>query len=54
MKQIPTYIINLEERKDRLKSVLKQFENRPEFKLNIVTAVKKKEVMLGYGKQYKT
>jgi len=35
---IPTYIINLKERADRLQHGLKQFEGKPEFDLHIVEA----------------
>jgi GR25 family glycosyltransferase involved in LPS biosynthesis len=35
---IPTYIINLPERKDRLAHIIDQFKDRPEFNLNIVEA----------------
>lgn len=37
---ISTYIINLEERKDRLVHIKKQFEGRDEFELNIFKAIK--------------
>jgi len=37
---IPTYIINLEERADRLSHIKAQFEGKNEFELNIVKAVK--------------
>lgn len=45
MKKIPTYIINLLERKDRRLSALKQFINKNEFEVNVVNAIKKKEGM---------
>lgn len=35
---IPTYIINLKKREDRLKSVLKEFEGKDEFDIHIVEA----------------
>ena len=35
---IPTYIINLEERTDRLHHVLKQFNEKPEFEVHIIEA----------------
>lgn len=35
---IPTYIINLPERKDRLKHILKEYKDRPEFDLEVVEA----------------
>lgn len=37
---IPTYIINLKERTDRLKSVLNQFKDRKEFQVTVVPACK--------------
>ena len=37
---IPTYIINLKERPDRLKYVLSQFDGKPEFDIHIVEAYK--------------
>ncbi len=37
---LPVYIINLKERSDRLACVLRQFEDKPEFEINIVDAVK--------------
>ncbi len=35
---IPTYIINIKERTDRLKHIQKQFANRPEFQVHIMEA----------------
>lgn len=35
---IPTYVINLPERTDRLKHIRKQFDGRPEFDLHIIEA----------------
>lgn len=35
---IPTYVINLPERTDRLKHIRKEFEGRPEFDLHIIEA----------------
>lgn len=37
---VPVYIINLQERKDRLQYIVKEFNNRPEFDVNIVPACK--------------
>ena len=37
---IPAFIINLEERADRLKHIVQQFANRPEFQLTIFKAIK--------------
>jgi len=37
---IPTYIINLEERKERRAHILEQFKGRPEFEIRLVEAVK--------------
>jgi GR25 family glycosyltransferase involved in LPS biosynthesis len=42
MASIPTYVINLREREDRLEHIYNQFSNRPEFNLTIVEAIKKK------------
>lgn len=36
--KIPTYIINLKKRTDRKEHILKQFENREEFDVNIIEA----------------
>lgn len=36
---IPTYIINLKSRKDRLKHILNEFKNKPEFDIEIIEAV---------------
>jgi hypothetical protein len=36
--QIPTYIINLKNRQDRLISVLEQFKNKKEFDVNVIEA----------------
>lgn len=36
--QIPTYIINLKNRQDRLISVLEQFRNKKEFDVNVIEA----------------
>lgn len=38
-KPIPTYVINLKKREDRRAHILKQFEGRKEFSINIVEAV---------------
>lgn len=35
---IPTYIVNLKERPDRLSSILKEFENKNEFDIHIIEA----------------
>jgi len=35
---IPTYIINLESRKDRLSNIIQEFENRSEFETHIIKA----------------
>lgn len=40
--KIPVYIINLKERIDRKKNILKTFHGRNEFELNIVPAIKKR------------
>lgn len=37
---IPTYIINLETRKERRKHIYEEFRNKNEFKIEIVNAVK--------------
>jgi len=37
---IPTYVINLEDRADRLSHIKDQFQNRPEFDLHITKAVR--------------
>jgi len=39
MVPIPTYVINLKKRTDRKENVLKEFEGRQEFKVNIVEAI---------------
>jgi len=39
MKQIPTYIINLKERPDRLKHAKTEFLEKPEFRLNVIDAI---------------
>lgn len=39
---IPTYIINLKERTDRLQHTLQQFKNKPEFEIHQVEACKHK------------
>lgn len=39
---IPTYVINLPERTERLEHINKQFENRPEFDVTVVAAYKHK------------
>lgn len=44
---IPVYIINLQERTDRLQYVVHEFSNRPEFEINIVPACKHKCGALG-------
>ncbi|MCS3556081.1 MULTISPECIES: hypothetical protein [unclassified Sphingobacterium] len=45
--QIPTYIINIDERKDRLEHITKQFLNKREFALEIYTVQKEKECTIG-------
>lgn len=35
---IPTYVINLKERTDRLQHALKQFEGKPEFEVHVIEA----------------
>lgn len=35
---IPTYVVNLKERTDRLQHTLKQFEGKPEFEVHIIEA----------------
>ncbi|MFT4094198.1 MAG: hypothetical protein QM640_11210 [Niabella sp.] len=37
---LPTFIINLDSRPDRRANVLTQFNNRNEFKVNVVSAVR--------------
>ena len=44
---IPTYIVNLPERKDRLAHVLEQFEGRDEFSVEVVAASKQKVGAVG-------
>ncbi len=44
---IPTYIINLTERKDRLVHITRQFKNKPEFDITIISAIKDKIGALG-------
>ncbi|GJQ04854.1 glycosyltransferase family 25 protein [Capnocytophaga canimorsus] len=39
---IPTYIINLKYRTDRLEHIQKEFENKPEFNIEIIEAVQHK------------
>ncbi|WP_406826395.1 hypothetical protein [Pedobacter sp. KACC 23697] len=47
---ISTFIINLENRNERLKNVLKEFEGKNEFKINVVNAVKHKIGAVGLFK----
>lgn len=44
---IPTYIINLKSRADRRKNVLEEFNNKPEFNVTIVEAIKHKVGSIG-------
>jgi hypothetical protein len=44
---IPTYVINLKERADRLEHVKRQFQGRKEFELHIVEAIKHKIGAIG-------
>jgi len=44
---IPTYIINLPERTDRLAHIKKQFEEKNEFAINIIEAIKHEKGNLG-------
>ena len=44
---IPTYIINLPERKDRLTHIKKQFEGKDEFDIRIIEAIKHQKGNLG-------
>ncbi|SPW20418.1 hypothetical protein [Elizabethkingia anophelis] len=46
---IPVYIINLEERTDRLQHVLNEFKDKNEFIIEIVQSRKIKKEMLIYG-----
>lgn len=39
---IPTYIVNLKSRKDRLAHIQKEFKNKPEFNIEIIDAVQHK------------
>lgn len=47
MPQISTYIINLEKRKDRKAHIQKQFENKPEFNVQMVKAIENENGALG-------
>ncbi|MBS1737269.1 MAG: glycosyl transferase [Bacteroidetes bacterium] len=47
---VPTYIINLPERVERLKHIKKQFQNKPEFDIKIVEACKNRVGALGLWK----
>lgn len=47
---IPTYVINLPERKDRLSHIKEQFLNKPEFDVKIIMACKNKIGALGLWK----
>lgn len=40
MRRIKTYLINLEDRTDRRKHILKEFENRSEFEIELVKAIR--------------
>lgn len=48
--KISTYVINLKERPDRLHHILKQFEDKPEFEINVIEAVKHKIGAVGLWK----
>lgn len=47
---IPTYIINLARRPDRRKNIIREFKNRSEFSVNIVTAIEEPFGALGLWK----
>lgn len=47
---IPTYIINLQERKERRKHIEQQFVDKPEFEVNFVEAVKHQKGNIGLWK----
>ncbi len=48
--KIPTYVINLPERTDRLNHILREFDDKPEFDVTIVKAIKNKISSLGFWK----
>lgn len=50
---IPTYIINMKDREDRLEHVLRQFEDKPEFDIHIVEACKHKIGRVGLWNSFK-
>jgi GR25 family glycosyltransferase involved in LPS biosynthesis len=50
MNAIPTFVINLDKRTDRKRSVLREFRNKPEFDVNIVSAQQSKCGALGLWK----
>lgn len=50
---IPTYIINLKERTDRLKHIDQQFKDKPEFSINIIEAVKHRVGAIGLWQSVK-
>ncbi|WP_346318544.1 hypothetical protein [Chitinophaga sp. YIM B06452] len=45
--KIPTYIINLKSRSDRLENVMMTFENRHEFEITVVEAIRREAGALG-------
>lgn len=50
---IPTYIINLKSRKDRLAHIVRQFDEKKEFQLNVVEACKDENGAVGLWKSIK-
>ena len=44
---IPTYVINLLEQKERKDHILRQFQDKPEFAINIIEGCKNKSVNMG-------
>jgi hypothetical protein len=51
---IPTYIINLKERTDRYEHTIREFQDKPEFDLHIVEAIKNTNGALGLWESIRT
>lgn len=51
--KIPTYIINLRSRTDRLEHILREFKDKEEFETMVIEAVKEKNGALGLWKSIK-
>lgn len=49
---IPTYIINLKERTDRLYTILQQFKDKREFEINIIDGIKHEIGAIGLWKSF--